>query len=296
MTSLRGRGLAGAIRWSVYSPALAPTHLPSPLPGLAGCSESEDGAGAGAEGRAAEVSLEEALVRLAEFLSVQLGAEESCGYPLDLSKVSRAQSPLPSPGSHIPVPAPAPCILILISFTAWRCSPAVDHDWSALGPLGVDSDPKGEAGPTPGNSASLGGAGPHSCWCVRSSELKRECRGSEAHQNLSGLEYRVPSPTLLLRCPPYFRQESSVSPNWVYPTPGPTCLEESPSLSLRGEAQGLQPPQSEEDQRAWQRLEQLILGQVRSPGGTGNGGGLEGRRCSTLYPFPLPAGRAEAAA
>ncbi|ELK11757.1 Kinesin-like protein KIFC2 [Pteropus alecto] len=43
---------------------------------------------------------------------------------------------------------------------------------------------------------------------------------------------------------------------------GPTSLEESPSLSLRGEAQGQQPPQLEEDQRAWQRLEQLILGQL----------------------------------
>lgn len=45
----------------------------------------------GAEGRPAEVSLEEALVRLAEFLSVQLGAEESSGYPTDLSKVSCAE-------------------------------------------------------------------------------------------------------------------------------------------------------------------------------------------------------------
>uniref|UniRef100_A0A8C9K1K1 Kinesin family member C2 n=1 Tax=Panthera tigris altaica TaxID=74533 RepID=A0A8C9K1K1_PANTA len=55
------------------------------LTGLTGC--SEDGPEEGAEGRSTEVSLEEALVRLAEFLSVQLGAEESCRNP-DLSKPS----------------------------------------------------------------------------------------------------------------------------------------------------------------------------------------------------------------
>ncbi|XP_042829597.1 kinesin-like protein KIFC2 isoform X2 [Panthera tigris] len=55
------------------------------LVGLTGC--SEDGPEEGAEGRSTEVSLEEALVRLAEFLSVQLGAEESCRNP-DLSKPS----------------------------------------------------------------------------------------------------------------------------------------------------------------------------------------------------------------
>lgn len=104
-----------------------------------------------------------------------------------------------------------------------------------------------------------------------------------------------PQPHPALEVLPHFRRESSVSPNWVCPTPGPTSLEESPSLSLRGEAQGQQPPQLEEDQRAWQRLEQLILGQVRGPGGTGSWG-WAGRRCSTLYPFPFPAGRAEAAA
>ncbi|MBW01236.1 Kinesin-like protein KIFC2, partial [Eschrichtius robustus] len=56
------------------------------LTGLVGCSESEDGPGGAAEGRPAEVSLEEALLRLAEFLSVQLGAEESFGNSADLSK------------------------------------------------------------------------------------------------------------------------------------------------------------------------------------------------------------------
>lgn len=48
-------------------------------------------------------------------------------------------------------------------------------------------------------------------------------------------------------------------------TPAATGLpsqEESPSFSLMGEAQGQQPLQLEEDQRAWQRLEQLILGQM----------------------------------
>ena len=37
------------------------------------------------------MSLEEALLRLAEFLSVQLGAEESCGSPADLGQVSAAE-------------------------------------------------------------------------------------------------------------------------------------------------------------------------------------------------------------
>ncbi|XP_055981272.1 kinesin-like protein KIFC2 [Sorex fumeus] len=68
----------------------SPAELWNELTGLVGCAESEDGSGprAAAERRPAEVSLEEALVRLAEFLSVQLGAEESCGNPLDLSKPS----------------------------------------------------------------------------------------------------------------------------------------------------------------------------------------------------------------
>ncbi|KAL2767386.1 kinesin-like protein KIFC2 isoform 1 [Daubentonia madagascariensis] len=56
------------------------------LTSLAGCSEPEHGPEGGAEGRPAEVSLEEALLRLAEFLSVQPGAEESCGNPPDLGK------------------------------------------------------------------------------------------------------------------------------------------------------------------------------------------------------------------
>lgn len=71
-----------------WRPTQDPARLPIPLPGLAGSSEAEDESGGGAERCPAEVSLEEALVRLAEFLSVQLGAEESFGTPPDLSKVS----------------------------------------------------------------------------------------------------------------------------------------------------------------------------------------------------------------
>ena len=69
--------------------------------------------------------------------------------------------------------------------------------------------------------------------------------------------------------------------------------EESPSLSPRGEAQGQQPPQLEEDQRAWQRLEQLILGQVRSPeqlgpGHLGRAGSLGGDWKEVFHPVSLP--------
>ncbi|XP_012580558.1 PREDICTED: kinesin-like protein KIFC2, partial [Condylura cristata] len=57
------------------------------LTGLVGCPESEDGPGCGqAEGRPAEVSLEEALVRLAEFLAAQLASEGSCEKPPDLGQ------------------------------------------------------------------------------------------------------------------------------------------------------------------------------------------------------------------
>uniref|UniRef100_A0A8C9M9V6 Kinesin family member C2 n=1 Tax=Panthera tigris altaica TaxID=74533 RepID=A0A8C9M9V6_PANTA len=143
----------------VPSGGLPSNTLPFPLSGLTGC--SEDGPEEGAEGRSTEVSLEEALVRLAEFLSVQLGAEESCRNP-DLSKVSVLGLPM----AVITSVSFAP---ILISFTAERCPPTVD---------------------------------------------------------------------------------------------GSPPQEESPSLSPRGEAPGQNPPQLEEDQRAWQRLEQLILGQL----------------------------------
>ncbi|XP_060143196.1 kinesin-like protein KIFC2 isoform X3 [Globicephala melas] len=145
------------------------------LTGLVGCSESEDGPGGAAEGRPAEVSLEEALVRLAEFLSVQLGAEESFGNSADLSK----------PGDVPPLLTVTGQLLALL---AWIRSP----------------------------------------------------RGRQV----------LPQAT---------QPASGVQP----PTPaGSPSQEESPPVSPRGEAQGQQPPQLEEDQRAWQRLGQLILGQL----------------------------------
>ncbi|XP_004472093.1 kinesin-like protein KIFC2 isoform X2 [Dasypus novemcinctus] len=58
----------------------------SGLDGSTSCSESEDGPERGDESPQATVSLEEALTRLAEFLSVQLGAEESYGPPPDAGK------------------------------------------------------------------------------------------------------------------------------------------------------------------------------------------------------------------
>ncbi|KAF5928741.1 hypothetical protein HPG69_006017, partial [Diceros bicornis minor] len=152
-----------------------PARRPFPPPGLAGCSESEDGPARGAEGRPVEVSLEEALVRLAEFLSAQLGAEESCGNPPDLSKLGDVPLLLTVTGQ-------------LVALLAWIRSP----------------------------------------------------RGRQA-------------------LPQGIQPASGVQP----PTPaGSPSQEESPSLSPRGEARGQQPPQLEEDQRAWQRLEQLILGQL----------------------------------
>lgn len=85
---------------------------------LKGCSESEDGQ-KGAEGGAAEVSLEEALMRLAEFLSVQLGAEESCGTTPDLGKVSdKSPAIIPFPSLCGPL-TPNTSALVLTSFTAW---------------------------------------------------------------------------------------------------------------------------------------------------------------------------------
>ncbi|KAM9690343.1 kinesin-like protein KIFC2 isoform 13-T13 [Dama dama] len=145
------------------------------LTGLVGSSEAEDGSGGGAERCLAEVSLEEALVRLAEFLSVQLGAEESFGTPPDLSK----------PGDVPPLLTVTGQLLALL---AWIRSPR-------------------------GRQAL-----------------------SQGMQPVSGVQHPPPA--------------------------GSPLQEESPSLSPRGEAQGQQPPQLEEDQRAWQRLEQLILGQL----------------------------------
>ncbi|XP_066873790.1 kinesin-like protein KIFC2 isoform X4 [Kogia breviceps] len=145
------------------------------LTGLVGSSGSEDGPGGAAEGRPAEVSLEEALVRLAEFLSVQLGAEESFGNSADLSKAGDVPPLLTVTGQ-------------LLALLAWIRSP----------------------------------------------------RGRQV----------LPQAT---------QPASGVQP----PTPtGSPSQEESPSISPRGEPQGQHPSQLEEDQRAWQRLEQLILGQL----------------------------------
>uniref|UniRef100_A0AC11AZU1 Kinesin family member C2 n=1 Tax=Ovis aries TaxID=9940 RepID=A0AC11AZU1_SHEEP len=156
--------------------AYQPTaELWTELTGLVGSSEAEDGSGGGAERCPAEVSLEEALVRLAEFLSVQLGAEESFGTPPDLSK----------PGDVPPLLTVTGQLLALL---AWIRSPR-------------------------GRQAL-----------------------SQGTQPVSGVQHPPPA--------------------------GSPLQEESPSLSQRGEAQGQQPPQLEEDPRAWQRLEQLILGQL----------------------------------
>ncbi|XP_070238708.1 kinesin-like protein KIFC2 isoform X10 [Bos mutus] len=158
-------------RRRAYQPS---AELWTELTGLVGSSEAEDGSGGGAERCPAEVSLEEALVRLAEFLSVQLGAEESFGTP-DLSK----------PGDVPPLLTVTGQLLALL---AWIRSPR-------------------------GRQAL-----------------------SQGTQPVSGVQHPPPA--------------------------GSPLQEESPSLSPRGEAQGQQPPQLEEDQRAWQRLEQLILGQL----------------------------------
>uniref|UniRef100_A0A2K5YYG7 Kinesin family member C2 n=2 Tax=Cercopithecinae TaxID=9528 RepID=A0A2K5YYG7_MANLE len=124
----------------------------------------------------------EALLRLAEFLSVQLGAEESCGSPADLGQ-SGEVPPLLTVTSQ------------LLALLAWLRSPR-------------------------GRQALLQGTQP--------------------------------------------------APRVRPPTPdGSTSQEESPSHlgavpgePLGDEAQGQQPLQLEDDQREWQRLEQLILGQL----------------------------------
>ncbi|XP_041527931.1 kinesin-like protein KIFC2 isoform X1 [Microtus oregoni] len=157
------------------------SELWTELNSLAGCSKSEDGQ-KGAEGGAPEVSLEEALMRLAEFLSLQLGAEESCGTP-------------PDPGKPGEVPPLLTVTSQLLALLAWTRSPR-------------------------GRQALLQGT--QSACPVQSSTLD----GS-------------------------LSQEESSS----QPTP---ILDEVPG----DETQELQPPQLEEEQRAWQRLEELILGQL----------------------------------
>ncbi|KAL1767669.1 kinesin KIFC2 isoform X1 [Sigmodon hispidus] len=157
------------------------SELWTELNSLAGCSESEDGQ-KGAQGGAPEVSLEEALMRLAEFLSVQLGAEESCGTTPDLGK----------PGEVPPLLTVTSQLLALL---AWTRSP----------------------------------------------------RGRQ-----SLLQGTVPA------CPVQpSTLDVSLSQEEGSPQPTP-ILDEVPG----DEPQEHQPPQSEEEQRAWQRLEQLILGQL----------------------------------
>ncbi|XP_047396432.1 LOW QUALITY PROTEIN: kinesin-like protein KIFC2 [Sciurus carolinensis] len=148
----------------------------------AGCSESEDGPEGGAEDRPAEVSLEEALMRLAEFLSVQLGAEESCENPPDLGK----------PGEVPPLLTVTSQLLALL---AWIRSPR-------------------------GRQVLLQGTHP-----------------------ASKVQPPTPDESLAQEDNPY--------------QPAPIQGEVP-----RGEAQGQQFSQLEEEQRAWQRLEQLILGQL----------------------------------
>ncbi|ERE81394.1 kinesin-like protein KIFC2 [Cricetulus griseus] len=157
------------------------SELWTELNSLAGCSESEDGQ-KGAKGGAPEVSLEEALMRLAEFLSLQLGAEESCGTPSD-------------PGKPGEVPPLLTVTSQLLALLAWTRSPR-------------------------GRQVLLQGTQP-ACPVQPS--------------NLDGS----------------LSQEESSS----QPTP---ILDEVPG----DETQEHQPPQLEEEQRAWQRLEQLILGQL----------------------------------
>uniref|UniRef100_A0A8C5KAX0 Kinesin-like protein n=1 Tax=Jaculus jaculus TaxID=51337 RepID=A0A8C5KAX0_JACJA len=158
------------------------SELWSELTGLAGCSESQDGSGGGAEGGTAQVSLEEALMRLAEFLSIQLGTEESCGNLPDLSK----------PGEVPPLLTVTSQLLALL---AWIRSP----------------------------------------------------RGRQALLQRTQPVGSVQPPTL----DGSLSQEEHSS----HPAPG---RDEAP----REETQEQQVSQLEEDQRAWQRLEQFILGQL----------------------------------
>ncbi|XP_003463788.1 kinesin-like protein KIFC2 isoform X3 [Cavia porcellus] len=160
-------------------PDQLPSELWTELTGLPGRSVSEDGPEERTEGHSAEVSLEEALTRLAEFLSVQLGAEESSGNPPHLSK-----------------PADVPPLLTvtsqLLALLAWIRSPQ-------------------------GRQVLL-----------------------QETQPVSNLQSPIPEGSPL--------QEEN-------PSPGSEEV-------LRVEAQGQQASQLEEEQRAWQRLEQLILGQL----------------------------------
>ncbi|XP_054981827.1 kinesin-like protein KIFC2 isoform X2 [Sorex araneus] len=129
----------------------SPAELWSELTGLVGCSESEDGSGpraaaaaAAAERRPAEVSLEEALVRLAEFLSVQLGAEESCGNPPDLSKPSDIPPLLTVTGQLL-------ALLAWVRSPRWRQSTPREQTPKPDGP----SSQEDASSPGPGDEAQV---------------------------------------------------------------------------------------------------------------------------------------------
>lgn len=115
----------------------------------------------------------------------------------------------------------------------------------------MDTESPGEAGPAPGDSTNLPSAALHSRWSVKSITISGRSR---VYQNWLYSLYR------------YF-----LTYNWAHPSPGSLSQEESSSQPTpildevpRDETQEHQPPQLEEEQRVWQRLEQLILGQVRN--------------------------------
>ncbi|XP_077022601.1 kinesin-like protein KIFC2 isoform X2 [Tamandua tetradactyla] len=129
------------------------------LSGLPGCFESADGSEGGAQGPPAAVSLEEALLRLAEFLSVQLGAEEGCGNLLD-------------PGKPIEVPPLLAVTSQLLALLTWSRGP---RERQAL-----------FHGTQPGSGAQTPAAdGPPS---HPAPALGEALRGEAQGQQLSGLE------------------------------------------------------------------------------------------------------------
>lgn len=233
-------------------------------PALSGCPESsEDAPGTGPESPPAQVSLEEALVRLAEFLSEHLEAEEGCRNASDLNKVCVCGGPIASP----------PCVmskLTLASATAQRPAPAADCHRPAFGPVGLDPEPSREAA-----AASPRVTDPHShCgWYVVMNSLLEGCTSN------APCDARLTLPTR--------------------PTPGRLAQEDSPRpCRSRDEAQEQLALQVEQEQRARQRLEELILGQVRRQQAcTGARQMRDSRPRSPSVPFLAPtAGRAEAAA
>lgn len=67
-------------------------------------------------------------MRLAEFLSVQLGAEESSGSPPDLTKVSGAEGPSPADPSSLHSPLVSPCVSQPQSPLVWFLCPFQPSD------------------------------------------------------------------------------------------------------------------------------------------------------------------------